>query len=51
MENGEKQEEMLYVKGPQTEFQIYIRSFNSGVLIAYIGVERTWIFFLFGVIE
>ena len=41
VENGEKQEEMLYVKGPQTEFQIYIRSFNSGVLIAYICVEKT----------
>ncbi|XP_034585860.1 DNA (cytosine-5)-methyltransferase CMT2 isoform X2 [Setaria viridis] len=27
--NGEKREEMLYVKGPQTEFQRYIRSFNS----------------------
>ncbi|XP_039836139.1 DNA (cytosine-5)-methyltransferase CMT2-like isoform X3 [Panicum virgatum] len=30
--NGEKREEMLYVKGPQTEFQRYIRSFNSEVL-------------------
>ncbi|RLN28488.1 DNA (cytosine-5)-methyltransferase 3-like isoform X1 [Panicum miliaceum] len=30
--NGEKCEEMLYVKGPQTEFQRYIRSFNSEVL-------------------
>jgi len=42
VENGEKQEEMLYVKGPQMEFQIfYIRSFNSGVLIDYICVEKT----------
>jgi len=39
--NGEKREEMLYVKGPQTEFQRYIRSFNSGVLIAYICIEET----------
>ncbi|CAL4910919.1 unnamed protein product [Urochloa decumbens] len=30
--NGEKREEMPYVKGPQTEFQRYIRSFNSEVL-------------------
>nr|CAB3459800.1 unnamed protein product [Digitaria exilis] len=30
--NGEKREEMLYVKGPQTEFQRYIRSFDSEVL-------------------
>ncbi|KAG0517431.1 hypothetical protein BDA96_09G088900, partial [Sorghum bicolor] len=32
VENGEKREEMLYMKGPQTEFQRYIRSFNSEVL-------------------
>ncbi|CAN6358096.1 unnamed protein product [Urochloa humidicola] len=30
--NGENREEMPYVKGPQTEFQRYIRSFNSEVL-------------------
>ncbi|CAN6335937.1 unnamed protein product [Urochloa humidicola] len=30
--NGETREEMPYVKGPQTEFQRYIRSFNSEML-------------------
>uniref|UniRef100_A0A0D9ZVW8 DNA (cytosine-5-)-methyltransferase n=1 Tax=Oryza glumipatula TaxID=40148 RepID=A0A0D9ZVW8_9ORYZ len=29
--NGESRDEMLYVKGPQTEFQRYIRSFNVEV--------------------
>uniref|UniRef100_A0A0D9WE21 DNA (cytosine-5-)-methyltransferase n=1 Tax=Leersia perrieri TaxID=77586 RepID=A0A0D9WE21_9ORYZ len=29
--NGESRDEMLYVKGPQTEFQRYIRSFNAEV--------------------
>uniref|UniRef100_A0A0A9F609 Uncharacterized protein n=1 Tax=Arundo donax TaxID=35708 RepID=A0A0A9F609_ARUDO len=37
--NGENRDEMPYVKGPQTEFQRYIRTFNSGVLIASTYVE------------
>ncbi|PAN16647.1 hypothetical protein PAHAL_3G074800 [Panicum hallii] len=38
--NGEKREEMLYLKGPQTEFQRYIRSFNSEVLGSRAQVTR-----------
>ncbi|KAL6864864.1 hypothetical protein ACP4OV_016015 [Aristida adscensionis] len=29
--NGESRDEMLYVKGPQTEFQRYIRTFDSDI--------------------
>lgn len=43
---------MLYVKGPQMEFQRYVWSFNSGVFIAYICVEKNLVsLFIFCVIE
>jgi hypothetical protein len=40
--NEESRDEMAYVKGPQTEYQRYIRTFNSGgslnfnVLVCFI---------------
>ncbi|KAL5202637.1 hypothetical protein ABZP36_013589 [Zizania latifolia] len=38
--NGESRDEMVYVKGPQTEFQRYIRSFNVEVLGPKVHVTK-----------
>ncbi|WVZ97098.1 hypothetical protein U9M48_042658 [Paspalum notatum var. saurae] len=38
--NGEIHEEMQYIKGPQTKFQRYIRSFNSDMFVSGAHVPK-----------
>lgn len=43
MTNQEDQEEMQYEKGPQNEFQSYIRSSKSGELVVILIVRTLFI--------